>query len=193
MATIVKQLQQLIQDKADMKNNLETQGITGLSDVDTFTTMIPKILDIQGGGEKKYTGHVDAEGLKIIGYDDETIAWQNENGVIWNEEQDNFFKLTDEDKSYYGLGEDDILQLNSTINKKQFDISYMPNFEISLTRNSLYYGLYSYYALKTIPLLNTQNVINMYNMFANCYSLITIPQLNTQKVNTMYSMFYNCY
>ena len=106
MATIVKQLQQLVRDKADMKNNLETKGITGLSNADTFTTMIPKILDIQGGEEKIYTGHVDAEGLKIIGYDDETIAWYNENGVSWNEEQDNLFKLTDEDKSYYGLGED---------------------------------------------------------------------------------------
>ena len=137
MATIVKQLQQLVRDKADMKNNLETKGITGLSNADTFTTMIPKILDIQGGEEKIYTGHVDAEGLKIIGYDDETIAWYNENGVNWNEEQDSLFKLTDEDKSYYGLGEDDIFQSNSAINKKQYDISYMPNFEISLTRKSL--------------------------------------------------------
>ena len=95
MATIGKQLQQLVQDKSDMKRNLETQGITGLSDVDTFTTMIPKILDIQSGGEKKYTGHVDAEGLKIIGYDDETIVWYNENGVSWKKNTTDLESLQD--------------------------------------------------------------------------------------------------
>ena len=36
----------------------------------------------------KWTGHADAEGLKAIGWTDEDIAYYQENGVNWNEEDD---------------------------------------------------------------------------------------------------------
>ena len=74
---------------------------------------------ISGGGSNtpstpSYTGHVDVEGLKSIGWDDNDIAQFK---VCWNEEQDEAFKVTDYDKWYYGylkttFGEDLIITDN---------------------------------------------------------------------------------
>ena len=47
--TITNYLTQLTSDKTSLKNNLETKGITGLTDNDTFTTLVPKVLNIPSG------------------------------------------------------------------------------------------------------------------------------------------------
>ena len=47
--------------------------------------------------------------------------------------------------------------------------------------------------MTAIPQLDTQNVIGMSYMFANCMSLIAIPQLNTQNVTGMTYLFNNDY
>ena len=39
-----------------------------------------------------WTGHVDVEGLKAIGWDDEDIAYYQEHGVNWMEEDDEYHK-----------------------------------------------------------------------------------------------------
>ena len=46
--------------------------------------------------------------------------------------------------------------------------------------------------LTTIPLLNTSNVSTMNQMFYNCKKLQTIPQLDTSNVTNMTNMFYGC-
>ena len=46
--------------------------------------------------------------------------------------------------------------------------------------------------LQTIPLLNTSNVENMQEMFQVCSNLQTIPSLDTSKVTKMYNMFHQC-
>ena len=51
---------------------------------------------------------------------------------------------------------------------------------------------YNCTSLQSVPLFNTQNVINMGNMFQNCYSLQSVPLFNTQKVTNMTYMFQNC-
>ena len=51
---------------------------------------------------------------------------------------------------------------------------------------------YNCTSLQSVPLFNTQNVINMGNMFQNCYSLQSVPLFNTQKVTNMAYMFQNC-
>ncbi len=43
-------LTQLQQDKADLVSNLTTQGITGLTGDETFTELVPEVLNIEGGG-----------------------------------------------------------------------------------------------------------------------------------------------
>ena len=50
MATIVEQLTQLERDRQDLVDNLETKGITGLTGDETFTELVPEVLNISGGG-----------------------------------------------------------------------------------------------------------------------------------------------
>lgn len=46
--------------------------------------------------------------------------------------------------------------------------------------------------LKTIPLLNTSRVIDMYATFKNCQRLTSIPLLDTSNVSSMYDAFSLC-
>ena len=52
-----------------------------------------------------------------------------------------------------------------------------------------YQGISVYYL---ISYSDTENVIEMKNMFSKCNNLTTIPLLNTSNVSTMNQMFYNC-
>ena len=51
MPTIAEQLTQLESDRSDLVDNLETMGITGLSGDETFTELVPEVLNIQGGAD----------------------------------------------------------------------------------------------------------------------------------------------
>lgn len=42
------------------------------------------------------------------------------------------------------------------------------------------------------PLVDTSNLVEMYNMFDNCISLRIVPNLNTNNVNSMFNMFGGC-
>ena len=46
MPTISEQLTQLTQDRNDLVTNLTTQGITGLTGDETFTELVPEVLNI---------------------------------------------------------------------------------------------------------------------------------------------------
>lgn len=160
------------------------EGYQGLSQVNVTTNVEG------GGGEPIFTGHYDTNGLKAIGYDDDTIEWYQKKGVTWNSDVDSVFVLTDNDKSYFGLTETDILQLTSSNNKKQYLIAYIPMFNI--TKTSLNYAFYQYRMIKTIPKFDTSKVTTMNSMFSNCQSLITIPQLNMSNVTSVSNMFNQC-
>ena len=51
MPTINEYIDQLKEDRSDLVDNLETQGITGLTGDETFTQLVPQVLNISGGGE----------------------------------------------------------------------------------------------------------------------------------------------
>ena len=135
---------------------------------------IPQEGGESGGGESggngdtssrpKWTGHADAEGLRAIGWTDEDIAYYQENGVNWNEEDDEYHKVTDDNKALYG-----VLTANNIVLYRD-RIVYLPKIDTSTMTdmNSMFYYCYS---LVAIPQLDTQNVTNMGNMFSNCSSL----------------------
>ena len=64
-----------------------------------------KIRNLGGGSASRptYTGHADAEGLRAIGWTDEDIAYYQEHGVNWNAEDDEYHKVTDDNKALYGV------------------------------------------------------------------------------------------
>jgi surface protein len=150
--------------------------------------------DISDGGDSdngstsgsKYTGHADAEGLRAIGWTDEDIAYYQENGGNWNAEDDEYHKVTDDNKALYG-----VLTANN-ISSYRDRIVYLPKIDTS----AVYYMARFFekcYSLVSIPQLDTSNVANMGNMFQECYSLTTIPQLDTANATDMRYMFQNCY
>ena len=67
------------------------------------------------------------------------------------------------------------------------------NFDGNSTR-SLFDGFSELTVINDIDNLNTANVVDMYNMFANCSSLTTLDlhTFNTAKVTNMAMMFYHC-
>lgn len=157
----------------------------------------------------KYTGHADADGLRAIGWTDEDIAYYQENGVNWNEEEDQYHLVSDDNKALYGV----LTASNISTYKKR--IVYLPKIDTSRVTsmsskfrncytliaipmldtsnvkdmNNMFYGCYS---LTTIPMLDTSNVTNMMDMFDACNSLTSIPELDTSSVTTMLRMFYGC-
>ena len=162
------------------------------------------------GAKPKWTGHADAEGLRAIGWTDEDIAYYQENGVNWNEEDDQYHLVSDDNKALYGVLTAD------NISTYKDRIVYLPKIDTSNvthmgsmfancyslvsipqldTSNVTYMGsMFAYcHSLVSIPQLDTSNVTYMGTMFANCHSLVSIPQLDTSNVTSMGSMFANCY
>ena len=134
----------------------------------------------------KWTGHADAEGLKAIGWTDEDIAYYQANGVNWNEEDDEYHKVSDDNKALYGVLTAD------NISTYADRIVYLPKIDTAKVTNM--YNMFSdCYSLVSIPQLDTANVTNMSNMFSYCYSLVSIPQLDTANVTDMGYMFSYCY
>ena len=134
----------------------------------------------------KWTGHADAEGLRAIGWTDEDIAYYQENGVNWNEEDDEWHKVTDDNKALYGV------LTASNISTYKDRIVYLPKIDTSnvTNMNSMFKNCYS---LTSIPMLDTSKVTSMNSMFSSCYSLISISMLDTSKVTNTGFMFQNCY
>ena len=152
------------------------KGYLGLSRVNVVTNT----------NKSKWTGHADAEGLKAIGWTDEDIAYYQENGVNWNEEDDEYHKVTDDNKALYGV------LTAGNISTYKDRIVYLPKIDTS-AMTSMSYMFSNCYSLVSIPHLDTANVTNMGNMFNGCFSLVAIPQLDTSNVTNMSSMFKNCY
>ena len=143
----------------------------------------------EGGGStssSKWTGHADAEGLKAIGWTDEDIAYYQEHGVNWNAEDDEYHKVSDDNKALYGVLTAD------NISTYKDRIVYLPKIDTSGMK-SMSYMFNGCYSLVSIPQLDTQNVTDMGSMFYNCHSLVSIPQLDTANVTDIGNMFYKCY
>ena len=136
-------------------------------------------------GEQKWTGHADVEGLKAIGWTDEDIAYYQANGVNWNEEDDQYHKVPEDNIALYGV------LTASNISTYENRIVYLPKIDTSnvTSMSSMFRNCYS---LVSIPQLDTSNVTSMSSMFRNCYSLVSIPQLDTSKVPDMGNMFNYC-
>ena len=155
------------------------EGYDGLSNVD-ITVNVPST---PGGTDYRYmTGTVDFDGLKAIGWDDESINYFNSNAPHFSWENDDY-KVTDGNKA---------IQIEDGVVSKYAsdpNFVYCPYFDTS-SDMSMSYKFASFKYLRTIPLLNTSNVTDMYQMFSNCPNLQSIPPIDTSKVTSMVMMFY---
>lgn len=150
-----------------------------------------RIKALSGGGnepsKQKWTGHADAEGLRAIGWTEEDIAYYQENGVNWNEEEDDLHKVSDENKALYGvINADNIMDYNSD------RLVYLPKIDTS-SKTSCLDMFKGCATLVAIPMLDTSKVTSMWRMFYSCGSLTCVPNLDCSKVLSMEAMFYQCF
>ena len=142
-----------------------------------------------GGDTTTYsykTPTADVEGLKALGWDDESIGYFRDNNLCYDWEKDNYI-VTDGNKELYGV----ITIDNISSHKSDPNFVYCPMIDTSnvTSMEQMFYGCDN---LTTIPLLDTSKVTNMQQMFYDCKTLQSIPPLNTSNVTTMNSMFQNC-
>lgn len=143
-----------------------------------------------GGGttpsRPKWTGHADVEGLRAIGWDDEDIAYYQANGVNWNEEEDQYHKVSEDNKALYG-----VLTANNIQDYKN-RIVYLPKIDTSgkTSMSNLFKGCVFMVA---IPVIDTTNVTTMECAFQNCYSLYCLPPLDFANVTSFYYTFHCCH
>ena len=173
MATSADYINQLKADKQTLVNNLVAKGVTATND-ETFTTLVPKVADIQSSsatlGTKTITanGTYKAENDNLDGYSEVTVETS---GVDIND--------------YY------LMQLSET---NPIIIRYIK--QIPLLDTSNVTNMYATFAnltnITTMPLIDTSNVTNMTSMFQSCSKLTNIPLLNTSNVTNMTTMFDGC-
>lgn len=176
------------------KNNNLTDFLTDIADTirekkGTSEPINPQdfsaeIASIETGGNG-WTGHADAEGLRAIGWTDEDIAYYQEHGVDWNEEDDHLHLVSDDNKALYGV----LTATNISTYKDR--IVYLPKIDLSKTTNAASLFKDCYY-LTALPSLDWSNVVSMSSTFENCVSLQCISPINAIKVVGIYRTFYNC-
>ena len=211
--TTANYLESLQNDLNTIVNTLELDEGSNFSDIAQMTTEG----EISKGGGSEYTGHYDATGLAQLGWTSDDINYYQDNGVYWNAEQDNDYKVTNNEiqgtagtrtrfipknstlttfRNYYALIGIPALNINKQDWSETFRGCYclitIPLLSTgnATTMQSMFNNCSN---LKKVPLLNTSNVTTMQNMFTSCSSLLTIPLFNTSKLTSMRSMFSNCY
>ena len=178
-------LQSILDSKAAIKAAIEAKGVADVGDV--LANYPDKIASIQtgGGSSTGFTGHADVEGLKAIGWTDDDIAYYQSYGVNWNEEDDEYHKVPEDNIALYGVLTADNIQDYKDI------LVYCPKIDTS-GRTSLANLFQKCFSLVAIPMLDTSSVTNISYMFHYCYSLVSVPQFDTKSVTSMSNMFDNC-
>lgn len=179
----------------------------GTSDTIKASDFDTEIASISGGGgqTRGYTGSFDKEGLKQLGYDDETIEYYNQ-FVWWNEEDNKKYKIPQYEIDYSknmeftGSTSDKIVKYFNN-----YDISGMATISIANADNLIiipklntshitsFTGAFSNnYSLMAVPKFDTSNATSLSNMFSGDRVLIGLPDFDTSKVTNLYNFVYSC-
>lgn len=181
MGTIADKASKLLDTKQQIAAAIEEK--TGKPAGDVFASYPDQILQIPSGG---WTGHADEAGLKAIGWTDDDIAYYQKYGVNWNEEDDAYHKVPQENIDLYG-----VLTVDNISTYKD-RIVYLPKIDTSgkTDMTGMFQGCN---IMVAIPMIDTSSATKMKNMFYQCYAFVCIPQLDTSLVTTMEGMFNQCY
>ena len=167
MATIQEQINQLKVDKQNLVDNLVEKGVEATND-ETFTTLVPKVKDIQGG-------------IDINDYFETTYSGTSSSFWV----SYNFTKKVPD-----LVIDDSVTSLEKLCSATNVAPKIICNSNVKYM-NSMYYQNTS----KNIDVsgLNTSMVTSMTYMFGGCSSLISLDlsNFNTSNVTDMSYMFYN--
>ena len=160
------------------------EGYDGLSSVG-ITVNVPT--DLTSYRYRYNTGSYDIDGLKALGWGDDSIGY-----YVFNEshtpDQDSNYIVTDGNKALRGK----VDFSNIRLYRDDANFVYCPSF-LTIGITSMREMFRACKFLKSIPAINTFSVTEMGGMFKYCSSLQTIPPLDTSKVTNMSNMFDGCY
>ena len=168
MATTTDYINQLKTDKTNLVNNLIEKGVSAMEN-ETFTSLVPKILDIETGITPTGTIEITENGT----YDVSDKASANVNVPNIGD-----IKINNASYLFYSNARVDYINELCAC--------------ITDSNTTCYNMFYNCTSLTTIPQLDTSNVTTMSYMFNSCINLQTIPQLDTSNVTTMSNMFNSC-
>jgi surface protein len=141
-----------------------------------------------------YTGHADVEGLTAIGWTSNDINYFQQNGINWNEELDNYYKLRPDELTGVVSNSTRYMPKDTTLSNFHYRNTLIALPYIDFSDKVSWNGTFrSCYNLTTIPQFDTSSATIMSSLFDSCYNLISIPLLNTSNVTTMNSMFSSCF
>lgn len=185
---IESKLDEVFQSKLQEKTvEITDNGVTEVS-VDEGYFALSKVsvsVNVPSNEGNSWTGHADVEGLKAIGWDDEDIAFYQKYGVRWDEEEDEDHKVSEDNKSLYGVLTVDNIQTYKD------RIVYLPKIDFSsVTSGRDKFANCPH--LIAIPKINTSNMTTTQGMFYYCSSILCIPPLDISSSTNTDGMFWNC-
>ena len=168
MATIQEQINQLKVDKQNLVDNLVAKGVEATNN-ETFTTLVPKVKDIQGGGDISEYFNTNYSGTS-------PSNWVSQNFVK---------KVPDV------IIDDSVKELVQFASNASFAPKIICNANVT-NINYLYYNNKS----ENIDIsgLNTSNVTQAINLFYGCSNLTSLDLSNfyLSKVTDYANLFNNC-
>ena len=157
MPTIAEQLTQLQQDRDDLVDNLTTKGIEDLTGEETFTELVPKVLDIPSGGGKYTPNAVTFRELTVTNLDYEIANLDTSN-------------MTDMNYMFYSSRVQN-LDVSSFNTNRVTSMALMFSGASSTTIN--------------VSGFDMRNVSNIARMFSSCYSLTSIIGLDNFNLSNL--------
>lgn len=151
----------------------------GTSEPINAQSFADEIKNLPSGSAPRWTGHADVEGLKAIGWDDDDIAYYQQYGVNWNEEDDEYHKVSDDNKALYGVVTASNYQSYSS------RIVYLPKIEIN--KGSMAFN--NFQVLVAMPLLKMAGSTSYFYIFNGCRSLACCPPLDLSAATEFSEMF----
>lgn len=167
MPTIAEQLTQLQKDREDLVDNLETMGISGLSGDETFTELVPEVLNISGGAD------LDDYFVNTIG-GTMTTNMSRASDLIKKVPTPTTINSCLDYMFYYCTNLEELPTMNTA------NVTTMRNFACGCRK------------ITSVPSYNTANCSNFSTAFSGCTLLRDVPVLSFASVANLNSMFGNC-
>lgn len=168
MGTIAEKASKTLETKREIAAAIEEK--TGENPGNVFANYPAAIRSIPTGGGSGWTGHADVEGLKAIGWTDDDIAYYQQHGVNWNEEDDEYHKVPEDNKALYG-----VINIGNVQQYKDI-LVYLPKIDIG-GKSNISNLCQNCFSLVAVPSLDFSSVLYAYNLFSKCYSLTCVPPL----------------
>lgn len=207
MGTVAEKASKTLDTKRKIAAAIEEK--TGENPGNVFANYPDAIRSIPTGSGSGWTGHADVEGLKAIGWTDDDIAYYQQYGVNWNEEDDAYHIVPEDNKALYGVINIDNIQdyKDILVYMPKIDTEGVTNFTSKFTgcnriiampkidtSSAIYTSqmLMSCTSLMCVPMIDTTNVISTPYLFSGCSSMVRAPKIDTSKSTNMLAMFNGC-